>query len=530
MARAAQGLRTNGLTIRPRDFRPADPARGERILAGEFQFGGETIEVGVGGDPWGQPAPSRRFALALYGFDWLRDLLAVGEPGLREALRLWLEWRRAFDRGGAFGGSGLPLERRVFNLACAAPALAPLVSDAEGAAFVDSLASQVRRLAAERGDTARAAERSVVAALVGASLSGKAAAAMLAASLKRLAGLIPQAVLRDGVHASRAPERGLELLFDLLALDDALSQRGAPSPLEVSRGIDRLSAAARFFALGDGRLATFHGGEGSTAARVAAALALDAGAGEAAKSTPYGGYHRLEGSGLQVLADAGPTPEPAWSGEACAQLGALAVVVDGRRLILGSEWSAAANADAAARRGPEGGSCLQLGDAWPGGALRPRRLGGGPVERLEGGPSEVKAERRQDGAAVWLDIAHGGWQALGFGATRRLYLDTDAGDLRGEDSLTPVGRPRRAGCELTIRFHLAPDVAASLAVDGRSALLRPAGGAGWRLRSDAEAMRLAHDLAFEAGAPRAAQVLMLTGLASPAEGARVRWRLSRDAG
>ena len=65
---------------------------------------------------------------------------------------------------------------------------------------------------------------------------------------------------------------------------------------------------------------------------------------------------------------------------------------------------------------------------------------------------------------------------------------------------------------------------------GKSALLRPAGGTGWRLRSDAEAMRLAPGLVYEDAAPRTAQVLLLTGLASPTDGARVRWRLSRDEG
>jgi uncharacterized heparinase superfamily protein len=68
-------------------------------------------------------------------------------------------------------------------------------------------------------------------------------------------------VLADGGHATRSPEAGIELLFDLLTLDDALGQRGRPSPEALSRAIDRLSTAARFFTLGDGHLAAFHGGE-----------------------------------------------------------------------------------------------------------------------------------------------------------------------------------------------------------------------------------------------------------------------------
>src|SRR5580658_7234024 len=79
--------RTDGLAIRPRDLRPADAKAGARLLAGDFSFGGEQLDVGQGGDPWRRALPTRRFAVALHGFDWLRDLIAIGEHGAREALR-----------------------------------------------------------------------------------------------------------------------------------------------------------------------------------------------------------------------------------------------------------------------------------------------------------------------------------------------------------------------------------------------------------------------------------------------------------
>ncbi|MEJ0067362.1 MAG: hypothetical protein WDM85_19785 [Caulobacteraceae bacterium] len=41
-------------------------------------------------------------------------------------------------------------------------------------------------------------------------------------------------------------------------------------------------------------------------------------------------------------------------------------------------------------------------------------------------------------------------------------------------------------------------------------------------------MELSPGVAFEAGEARAAQVLTLLGLATPTDGARVRWKLSRD--
>ncbi len=499
---------TDGLGIRPRDLRPTDAESGAQLLAGEFSLGGQRIEVGRGGDPWRRALPSRRFAIALHSFDWMRDLIATGEAGQREALRLWLEWRAVFGRYNAFAWSGEALERRAFNLACSAAALAPLVSEAEGAAFVADLARQARHLLGEPEAPGRAVERAAVAALVGAALSGKAGEALRARALPRLEALLPSAVLRDGVHASRSPERGLELLFDLMALDDALSQLGAPAPVEVSRAIDRLATGVRFFTLGDGRLAAFQGGEASAPARIAAALALDDAAHPPLKSAPYGGYHRLAGHGVEVIADAGDVRGPG----ACVQPGALTVVCEGRRLVAGSAWSARAAEDDPVLRDPIGGSCLALGDGEPAAA-------------------QMTAERQESADAVWLDASHDGWRALGFDCTRRLFLDTAAGELRGEDVLTPIGRPREAA-RFAIRFHLDPDVAAQLSADGKSVLLRPAGvrGHGWRLRGDSAAIELSPSVAFEAGAGRAAQVATLLGMAGSPDGARVRWKLSRDEG
>jgi len=518
--------KTSGLAVRPRDFRPADRAAGERLLAGQYRFGGETMDLGPGGDPWRRASPSRRFAEALHDFGWAGDLLATGEPGARELLRLWLDWRAVFGGGNEFAWSGRALERRVFNLATAAEPLAPLVSDAEGASFVADLARQARHLVGEPGDPGRAAERAAVAALVGASLAGPAGEALRKRALGQLEQGLPQSVLRDGVHGSRSPERGLELLFDLLSLDDALSQGGAPSPVEVSRAIDRLSAGVRLFTLADGRLAAFQGGEPAAAARVVAALALDRGDGAPPTSATYGGYHRLEGGGVQLVADGGVQAAAAWASTACAQPGAVSIAVDGKRLFAGSAWSAGGDVSADLR-GPAGGSCLALGDSWPGrGALARSPFG----PRLSATPFEATAMRNESDEAVWLEIAHGGWRSLGFDVQRRLYLDLAAGELRGEDMLIAVGRPRHARLDFAIRFQLAPGVAAQIANDAKSALLRSGGGVGWRLRSDAADTRLEPVAAVDGGEARAAQVLVLSGLASPADGARVRWKLSRDEG
>ncbi|HEY3797477.1 MAG TPA: heparinase II/III family protein [Caulobacteraceae bacterium] len=503
------GAAPQGLAVRPRDPRPVDAAAGERLLAGDFRFAGERMEVGREGDPWRRPTPSRRFAAALHGFDWAPDLLAV-EGGAPELLRLWLEWRRLFGRFNAFAWSGRALERRVFHLACASPALIPLASEAEGAAYLADLARQARHLLGDPDGPGRDAEQATAAALAGASLAGKAGEALLNKALARLEASLPKAVLRDGVHASRSPERGLELLFDLVALDDALSQRGAPTPAEMGRAIDRLAGAVRFFTHADGRLAAFHGGGALQPAYVAAAQALVPSDAAPPKFAPYGGYHRLEAAGLQAIVDSGPPPAAPWAADACLQPGAFSLVCDGRRLVTASVWAAGADMDVAVR-GPSGGSCLGFADFWP-------------------EISDTKAERQETGDAVWLEAGHDGWRfAFGLACTRRFYLD-GAGELRGEEMVAPIAREaeeeRRS---LEIRFHLAPGVAAQVAADGHSALLRAAGGAGWRLRTDAAAIRLEAWTAIEDGQPRASQVLVLAGIAHISHGATVRWKLERDA-
>ena len=100
------GRRPQGLGVHPHDLRPTDPERGRQIVEGVFALAGATVRVGPNGDPFDRPSPTRRFALALHRFDWLRDLLATGESGVRPGVRLYMDWRRLFGRWNTFAWSG----------------------------------------------------------------------------------------------------------------------------------------------------------------------------------------------------------------------------------------------------------------------------------------------------------------------------------------------------------------------------------------------------------------------------------------
>ncbi|HTI66975.1 MAG TPA: heparinase II/III family protein [Caulobacteraceae bacterium] len=520
--------RANGFAAGPRDFRPTDAEAGRRLLAGRFILAGATMELEPGSDPWDRPSPSRLFAVRLHRFAWSPDLLGTGEAGARELLRLFLAWRAVFDRIDPFGWGPETLERRVFNLACAARRLSAVASDAEVQMLAASLAVQARHLMRLEPAPARAAERLCAAATAGAALAGPAGEQLLARSLPRLSKALVLAVLPDGGLKTRSPEAGLELLLDLLTLDDALLQRGREAPVEVARAIDRLTGALRFFTLGDGRLPAFHGGEAGDPGHVDAARTHEESDAKAFGYAPHSGYHRLMGRTLVAIVDAAPPPTGPWSVTACAHPLSIEVAAGRDRLIVNSGWSP----DAAAPQGlrlTAGGSTASLADESAGRPLT-GFLARGLGARLVGGPSRVDARRNENEGGVWLELAHDGW-AAGFGLLheRRLFLDPKADELRGEDRFALAAHGPRQGVRETayaVRFHLHPDVQVSLARDQRSVLLRGVSDRGWWFRNDAAEATLEPSVWFDHGLPRRTVQIVLRGAVSSAEGAQVRWKLT----
>lgn len=522
--------RPDGLAASPIDLRPADAEAGRRILAGRFTFGGSTLEAGVKGDPWDRPSPSRRFAQLLHRFDWMRDLLALGDAGADEGLRLTLEWRRTFGRWNAFSWEPDVLERRVFNLACAARRITVRASDAETAQIALDLARQARHLVSLIDGPVRASERAAAAALAGTALSGEAGEKLVARALAKLARTLPDTVQADGGHASRNPRAALELLFDLSTLDEALVQRGQAAPDEMMRAIDRLTGAVRFFTLADGGLPDMQGGEAGRKAYVAAARASEDASGKVPASR--NGYQRLDGRNLQVIADAAAPAKGPWSVAACAQPLAIEVLARKRRLIVGSGWSAEA-AGPQAMRLVDAASTAALGDQPCGAPLHGFRAAAlGP--RLCCADWSVEAQRHETDHALWLEMSHDAW-AKGFNLRhdRRIFLDRDADELRGEDSFAPAAArnlPQEEGrrfVPFAVRFHVHPEVRVSLARDGKSALLKAEGDeTGWRLRSDAREIAVESSVFFQDGQPKRGQQVVLRGQLRLGEGAKVRWKLA----
>ncbi len=524
--------RPRGLAAHPHDPRPINVEHGKKILSGVMALTGGALRIGEAGDPFDIPSPSRRFAVSLHRFDWLPDLVAVGPEGARRALRLINDWRRVFGRWNGFSWSGECLERRVFHLACAARALAVEASDAELADLTLDLVRQARQLLKASDGPDRVLERAVTTAIAGCVLAQAPGDRLIDKSLKIIARQINSIVLPDGGHASRSPEAGLELLFDLLTLDDALGQCGRPAPEALSRAIDRLSSATRFFTLADGQLAAFQGGGAVSSRRIAAALAHDEAGPRPPDSAAHVGYQKMQGPNLQLMADTGAPAIGPLSRAACAQPAAVEIVCGKDRLITSCGWSPEASG-AHAFRLSDAASTVSVGDGSAGRPLsgfRARALGPWLVD----GATEVQVKRHDGDNGVWLDISHDGWRRLGLTHSRRLFLDTDHDELRGEDSLIPLvpgdaSGPRRY-LPFAARFHLHPDARASIARDGKSVLIRGPSNIGWWLRNDAVDVEIAASAHFDHGLARKAGQIVLKSQVRPEIGAKIRWKLTRAEG
>jgi uncharacterized heparinase superfamily protein len=541
---ALSGKAPQALSVIPASLSRGDKARGAAILSGRFVLVGETLELAPGDSVWESRAPSRRFAEALHGFDWLADLLAVDDPEARAlAGALVDDWIARFGRWNWFSWEPRVLERRLRAWLLSGEVV---FSGDDAPARLHALGRQTRRLARalaviEPDHSALDAAITLALAMVALDMGGAPAARAGAA----LEAALKAQILADGGHISRNPERAAQCLIALCVLDTAAISASSALPAEVRRAMDRLAGFVRFARLPGGGLARFHGGgEGDPRAMDLALKHVAGGKKVPARPgfnvAPHSAFHRAEAGGAVVMFDGGPPPPGLHAAQSHASALAFEFAALGGPIVVNCGWSAdqpgpwreAVRATAAhsALTLEETSSARLLGPGWR------RDLLGARVAR---GPDPVKLRRNEEDLGVWLEASHDGYRRrFGLSVRRRLFLAVDGGDMRGEDGLfRPVddGAPDdpEAHLRFSIRFHLHPDVRASLSRDSLSALLVAPNGEGWRFRTDGGPVRLEKSVYLAGGAPpRRSTQLVVSGEAEPYGGGerapnRVRWAFQR---
>jgi uncharacterized heparinase superfamily protein len=504
------------LTALPSDPWPGDAARGRAILAHQFPFAGTTVQSETA--PWLPPGASREFLSLLHGFEWLRDLRAVGgDAARRQARQLIADWIRQFgvwqeDSWRAdVVGARLASWITFHDFFCAS------ADDKYRIMVFDSLGRQARHLArilprAEGGEELIGAIRGLIQS--GISLPG--GETRRDQGLRLLARELQRQVLPDGCHASRSAGVHMLVLRHLIDIRSALRVDRTAVPDFLQSSIDRMAPALRFFRHGDGGLALFNDTQAVEAILVETILTQADARGRPARQAPHAGFERLSLGRTIVLADTGKPPPPGLDHHAHAGLLSFEMSVGRERLVVNCGTSLGPGAWRQALRGTAAHSTLTVENMNSLDLVAEGGVGRRPVD--------VQVERLDGDDDQLIEAAHDGYRvSFGLIYRRKLYLADGGDELRGEERL--VGGPGHA---FAVRFHLHPGTQASAVQSGKAALLRLADGSGWRLRVSGAELALEESVYCADGATvQKTQQVVLNGTTEDGE-TLVKWSIRRE--
>jgi uncharacterized heparinase superfamily protein len=517
------------LRCRPHDPWPGDPVRAQALLSGRYPFAGQVLDAAAppegetAAPPWHPPEATRPWHAELHGFAWLRDLRAHNTDDARRLAReLVDDWMRGHPGPG----------RQAWAPAVMGARLTYWLG--QHGFFADSAEAGFRiRLTESMTRQARHLQWVLPAGLTGAPLLTAIKGLLYAGlclpdgdrfrrrALALLERALPQQIHVDGGHVSRSPATHLRVLCDLLDIRATFAAAGLDAPRSVVLAIESMTPILKLLRQGDGGLALFNGADEGARDVIDLAVKRAGLRGKPHQAAPQTGFQRVEAARTLLLVDAGAPPEP--GADDAAHAGTLSFELsEGRRRIItncgapprGTSWVQAARTTAAH-------STVVVDETNSSELLPLDGLGGGGLGRR---PHNVSCRREEAAGAILLDMSHDGYaRSHDARHTRRLYLDSGGGDLRGEDVVTGP-----EGLSVAVRFHLHPEVRAGLVQNGTAVLVRVPNGAGWRLQASGASLSLEESVYFgRADTVRRTQQIVLA-TRTGAHRTVVKWALKRE--
>ena len=514
-------------------------ARGRQLVAGNFLFSGHLLQ-----QPetcmWDLEAPEAAFCDDLHGFGWLDDLAAAADPSARSKAQDWVwTWIERFGRGRGPGWTPDLTGRRLIRWINHAPFLLSGRTADQSADFYKSLAQQTiflgRRFRASRQGLPRF---EALTGLLYAALSLEGMETHIDPAVRWLARECDGQIDVEGGIPTRNPEELLEVFALLTWASVALSESGrSPSEAHWS-AIERITPTLRTLRHADGALARFHGGGKGLEGRLDSALANSG----VKSRKPDGlsmGYARLSAGRTSIVIDAAPPPAGKTSSNGHASTLAFELTSGRRPLIVncGSGASFGRQWRRAGRATPSHSALVLAGQS-------SARLGKGPhrADWLIDPPQHVPVTVSQAPDGMRFEGGHDGYiQSHGLTHARTLDLTFDGRGLAGEDILLTLNDADRRrfgkamdavtlqGIPFDIRFHLHPDVDASLDMGGTAVSMALKSGEIWVFRSDGKAaLTLEPSVYLEKNRlkPRATKQIVLSGRVME-YATRTRWSLAK---
>jgi len=500
----------------PPELLTGNAATGQSILAGLFPFQGRGYGFTSFRDLSEQS--NEQWLAFLHSFKWLSDLRRVRSKDThRYGQELIAQWLEVYDKWDDFCWRPDILGARV-------------ASWISHFAFLSMGANQIflNKVLCELGRQSRHLSRSIlqgqpghprITALKGLIYAGIALPQSESYLVQGMAALeleVNRQRYPDGGHISRNPSIQKDFLRDLLEIESALTTAYFRVPNWLKQSNHSIAETLQGMRLGDGGLARFNGGRSCESEEIETLLSKVKIRKKAPSAYLRSGFHRLEAAQTVLVMDVG-TP-PARNANRWGHAGALSFELSAgkERLIvncgatgnLGEDWHQALRSTAAH-------STVCVDDV---NSAELDVLGG--FKRI---PTKVNCSRRELGGKAVIDAETDGYEEILDLIHRRIIMmSSDGSEILGEDQLQGTG-----GRRYILRFHLHPNVQATLIQHGKAALLKPRRGAGWKFAANNQAILIEDSIYLDrAIRPRRSQQLIVNGELL-GRGASIKWSLRR---
>ncbi len=514
-------------------------ARGKQLVSGNILLAGHLAQA-PGTSLWDVAPPEPAFAQAAHGFAWLDDLAALGDGVARARAQAWTsDWIARYGQGTGPGWTPDLTGRRMIRWIHHALMLLNSRDPAAHAAYYRSISRQAAFLAKRWPAAAPGLPRfEALTGLIYAGLSLTGMEHHAETARTALDAECTREIDAEGGLPTRNPEELLEVFTLLIWAGQALGETGRTPGAAHLAAIERIAPSLRALRHADGGLARFHGGGRGLEGRLDRALASSG-----SKPHPHSslamGFARLARGRTTVIVDAAPPPIGAASATAHASTAAFEMT-SGRRPVIvncgsgtpfGAEWRRAGRATASH-------SVLSVD------GTSSSRFGASTRDSETFGERARITTLREFSGPAGLEIllSHDGWvRTHGLVATRRLLLSADGRHLTGEESLLAatlqerhrfeivMTRTQLAGTPVSVRFHIHPDVDATLDLGGTAVSLALKSGEVWVFRHDGQAeLELLPSVYLEKGrlTPRPTRQIVL-GKNAVQYDTRIGWTLAK---
>jgi uncharacterized heparinase superfamily protein len=271
----------------------------------------------------------------------------------------------------------------------------------------------------------------------------------------------------------------------------------------------------KFFRHGDGALCQFNGGQEGNSNICEATLMHSGARGKAMKAMPHSGYEKITLGRSSLFMDIGLPLLSKYADRAHAGLLSLEYSFGKDRVFVNCGTSEVQGRWRELLRSTAAHSALSVDNR------NSCQIGG---DGLLMSRPEVRHKRHEDADVAMIDASHNGYvPRFGLAHRRCVRLQENGEVLWGEDQLQG-----KSGVHFAARFHLHPNIQASLIGEGTEVLLRARSGTGWRFRVNGADIAIEESVyASEGETPRKSLQIALLGMTGGSP-TTVSWELRRE--